>query len=204
MSFSAAAAVEPVAVLVHATNLVELAPGETVAIMGAGPIGLLALQVAKIAGASKVVIGDKIPHRLQRARELGADQVVDVSKESMAEAVMDVTGKGAHAIYDCAGKPQSINAALSSVRPGGRIVLIGIPSQIDTPINFWQGLQQEVTIRVQKRNNGNDHEALELIASGKIDPASILTHRFDFADGDKAFQTMGQYSDGVIKPWIEI
>ena len=152
----------------------------------------------------EVVIGDMVPHRLVRARELGADLAVDVSKDSMADAVRDVTGKGAHVIFDCAGKTESINAALESVRTGGRIVIIGIPSQAETPIRLWSGLHQEVTIKVQKRNNGNDHDALKLIETGKIDPASILSHSFPLAQGNKGFEMMGAYSDGVIKPWIEI
>ena len=205
MSFATAAAIEPVAVLVHSLNLAQLVLGETVAVMGAGPIGLLALQMAKLAGASSVVIGDKVPHRLERARELGADQVVDVSKESIADAAHDITGgHGVHVVFDAAGKPQSINASLQSVRPGGRIVLIGIPSHPETPIEFWTAIQSEVSIIVQKRNNGNDHAALELIEAGKIDPATILSHSFPLAAGGRAFATMGEYADGIIKPVVEI
>ena len=205
MSFLTAAAIEPVAVLLHSLNLAQLKFGETVAVMGAGPIGLLALQMAKLAGASSVVIGDKVPHRLARARELGADQVVDVSKESISDAAHDLTGgRGVHVVFDAAGKPQSINASIHSVRAGGRIVLIGIPSQEKTPVEFWAALQSEVSIVVQKRNNGNDHAALELIEAGKIDPATILSHTFPLAEGGKAFATMGEYADGVIKPVVEI
>ncbi len=173
--------------------------------MGAGPIGLLALEVAKLAGASLVMIGDKVPHRLERARRMGADQVVDVSKESISDAVRDHTGgKGAHVVFDAAGKPESINASIASARLGGRIVLIGIPSQAETPVALWTAMQAEVTLTIQKRNNGNDHAALELIEAGKIDPASIISHRFSLADGGKAFATMGDYADDVIKPLIEL
>jgi len=206
MSFATIAMVEPVAVLLHAMNLANLRFGETVAILGAGPIGLLALEVAKLAGASTVVIGDKIPHRLERARALGADQVVDVSKDSIADAARDLThGKGVHVVFDAAGKPQSINAGIASARAGGRMVIIGIPSQEDVAVSLWPALQAEVTITVQKRNNGNDHAALELIEAGKIDPVrSILSHRFPLSDGAKAFETMGAYADGIIKPLIEM
>ncbi|MCB1021229.1 MAG: alcohol dehydrogenase catalytic domain-containing protein [Acidobacteria bacterium] len=204
MGFDTAAVIEPVAVLLHSLELAGLRFDETVAVMGAGPIGLLAVKMAKLAGASKVICGDKIPHRLKRATELGADQVVDVSKESMVDAVMDVTGKGAHVIFDAAGKPASINASIRSARPGARIVVIGIPSEPLTAVEFWPALHAEVTIKVQKRNNGNDHEALHLIEAGKVTPEMILSHKFSLEDGGKAFATMGDYSDGVIKPWVEI
>lgn len=206
MSFATAAMIEPVAVLLHAMNLAELRFGETVAVMGAGPIGLLAVEVAKLAGASAVVIGDKIPYRLERARALGADQVVDVSKDSIADAARDMTGgKGVHVVLDAAGKAASINAGIQSARAGGRMVVIGIPSQEDVAVNLWPALQAEVTVKVQKRNNGNDHAALELIEAGKIDPVrSIVSHRFALEDGAKAFETMGAYADDVIKPLVEL
>lgn len=204
MSWEAAAVIEPLAVLLHARGLANLTFGESVAVLGAGPIGLLALQVAKLAGASKVVVADQIPHRLAAARRLGADQVVDVSKESVADAVHDVTGKGAHVVFDCAGKAASIHAAIHAVRPGGRIVLIGITSDELTPVPLWEALHREITLRVQKRNNGNDHEALDLMKAGKVDPASILTHQFPLTDGGKGFEVMGDYADGVIKPLITI
>lgn len=205
MDFAAAAMIEPVAVLLHSLSLAELQPTETVAVMGAGPIGLLAVKMAKLAGASTVVCADSIPHRLAKAREFGADVTVDVSKDSVVEAVLDTTGaRGAHVVLDAAGKPASINAAMLSARAGGRIVIIGIPSQVETPVRLWDAMHREVTIRIQKRNNGNDHEALEMIQAGRIDPTAILSHRFPLSEGDKAFATMGDYSDGVIKPLVEI
>ncbi len=204
MSFETAALIEPVAVLIHSLELAALEPGETVAVMGAGPIGLLAVKMAKLRGASKVICCDMIAHRLERALALGADQVIDVSKDSMSDAVMDLTGNGAHVVFDAAGKAASINASIRSVRPGGRIVVIGIPSEPLTPIEFWPALHAEATIKVQKRNNGNDHEALKLVAAGRITPEMILSHRFALEEGANAFKTMGAYADNVIKPWIAL
>jgi L-iditol 2-dehydrogenase len=205
MSFATAATIEPVAVLLHSMELADLQRGETVAVMGAGPIGLLALQVAKLAGASIVVVGDKVPHRLARAEQLGADQVVDVSKDSIGDAAHDLTGgRGVHVVFDAAGKPESINASIHSVRAGGRIVLIGIPSTQTIALELWPAMHAEARFVVQHRSNCNDHAALELIEEGKIDPASILSHRFPLSEGHRAFATMGDYADGVIKPLIEL
>lgn len=205
MSFAAAATIEPIAVLLHSMELAGLQLGETVAVMGAGPIGLLALQMAKLAGASVVVVGDKVPHRLARAEELGADQVVDVSKESISDAAHDLTGgRGVHVVFDAAAKQESINASVRSVRAGGRIVLIGIPSAETIALELWPALQSEATLVVQHRSNGGDHAALELLEDGRLDPASILSHRYPLSEGHRAFATMGEYADGVIKPWIEL
>lgn len=205
MDFAAAVAIEPIAVLLHALNLADLRVGETVAVMGAGPIGLLAVQLAKMAGASTVVCGDRVAHRLKKAEELGADVVVDVDEDSVSDAVLDVTHhKGAHVVFDAAGKTASINAAIASARNAGRVVIIGIPSQEESPVKLWDAMSRELTITVQKRSNGNDHDALELLAAGKIDPSSIISHRFGLDRGDEAFRRMGEYSDGIVKPVIEM
>ena len=204
MDFVTATAIEPVAVLLHALNLAKLRVGETVAVMGAGPIGILAVQLAKLAGASTVVCADRVEHRLKRAKELGADVVVNVDKQSVADAVFDLTHhKGAHVVIDAAGKPASINAGIASARHAGRIVIVGIPSQAETPVHLWEAGHRELTITVQKRSNGNDHDALQLLMSGKIDPASFISHRFPMERGADAFKTMGAYADGVIKPVVE-
>jgi L-iditol 2-dehydrogenase len=106
-------------------------------------------------------------------------------------------------VIDAAGKPASINAAIASARHAGRIVIVGIPSQAETSIHLWEAGHRELTITVQKRSNGNDHDALQLLMSGKIDPASFISHRFPMERGADAFKTMGAYADGVIKPVVE-
>ncbi len=204
MDFVSATAVEPVAVLLHALNLAKLRVGETVAVMGAGPIGILGVQLAKLAGASTVICADRIEHRLKSAKALGADAVVNVDKQSISDAVFDMTHhKGAHVVIDAAGKPASINASIASARHGGRIVVVGIPSQAETSLNLWEAGHRELSITMQKRSNGNDHDALQLLMSGKIDPNTLITHRFPMEQGSEAFKTMGSYADGVIKPVIE-
>lgn len=204
MDFATAVAVEPVAVLLHAYKLAGLKMGESVAVMGAGPIGLLAVQLAKLAGASTVVCADRVAHRLQRAKELGADVVVDVDKDSVSDAVMDATHhKGAHVVIDAAGKTASMNAGIASARNAGRMVVVGIPAEAESPLKLWDAMQRELTITVQKRSNGNDHDALELLTSGRLDANSIISHRFPMDRGGEAFETMGAYADGIVKPVIE-
>jgi L-iditol 2-dehydrogenase len=106
-------------------------------------------------------------------------------------------------VIDAAGKSASINAAIASARHGGRIVVVGIPSQAETALNLWEAGHRELVITVQKRSNGNDHDALQLLMSGKIDPKSFISHRFSMEQGGEAFKTMGAYADGVIKPVVE-
>jgi L-iditol 2-dehydrogenase len=205
ISFRAATVVEPLAVILHALDMTRLEAGETVAVMGAGPIGLLSAAVARMAGAGRVIIADRIAPRLALARELGADLTVDITRESVVEAILDSTGgKGAHLIVDAAGKPDSLNPALRAVRPGGRIVLIGIPSETLTGVDLHTAMHRETTLYVLKRSNRNDHAAIQLIESGQIAAEKLVTHRFPLGRADRAFATVAEYADGVGKAVVEL
>ncbi len=202
MSFADAAFIEPLAVVLHTFQLAEFRMGETVAVIGTGPIGLIAVAVAKLIGASVIVATDRLPHRLTRATQLGAVAAVNIGRDSPVDAVMDLTGCGAHVVVDAAGTTESINSAISCLRPGGRMVLVGIPSTSAVSVNFWTALEREARIHVQKRSNGNDHEALYLLERGLIRSGDIISHRFPLERGQEAFELFAAYRDGVIKPLI--
>lgn len=203
MTFADAAFIEPLAVLLHTYELAGLRMGETVAVVGTGPIGLIAVAVARISGASAIVAADRIVHRLERAKALGATAVVDITSASPVDAVMDLTACGAHVVVDAAGTAESINTSLACLRPGGRMVLVGIPSAASVPVPFWTALDREARIYVQKRSNGNDHDALDLIRRGVINTDDIISHRFSMEQGQEAFDMMAAYREGIIKPLIE-
>ena len=205
MSFSDATVIEPLAILIHSVELARLQISETVLVMGAGPIGVLGVAIAKIAGASRIIVADRVEHRLAVAREAGADAAVNIDRESVRDAVMDLThGLGVHVAFDAAGKPDSINTALGCLRFGGRLVIIGIPSRQLVGVDLWKAMHQEVSIHVQKRSNANDHEALDMLARGQLDTSRFVTHRIPLKDGAKAFETVANYSDGVVKAVVEL
>ena len=205
MSFTDATVVEPLAVLLHTMELVKLQLGEAVAVMGAGPIGLLAVAVTRLSGASSITVADRIPERLELAKQFGADAVVDFTRDSVADAVFDMTGgKGAHVVVDAAGEPESVRNSIASARNGARVAVIGIPSQQEIGVSFWEAMGKELTFFIQKRSNNNDHEAIEMLERGLIDTRAFVTHRFPFEQGDKAFQTVAEYADGVGKAAIEL
>ena len=205
ISFADATVIEPLAVLLHSVELARFEMTETVLVMGAGPIGVLGVAVAKLAGASRIIVADRVEHRLKAALEMGADAAVHIDRESVRDAVMDLTGGlGVHVAFDAAGKPDSINTALSCLRFGGRLVIIGIPSEQFVGVDLWQAMHHEISIHVQKRSNANDHEALDMLRRGQIDTARFVSHRFPLERGNKAFETIAEYSDGVIKAVVEL
>jgi L-iditol 2-dehydrogenase len=202
MSYVAATVLEPLSVILHILELTDIRLGDSVAVMGAGPIGLLTASVARIAGASRIFIADKIPHRLKLAREMGFDSAIEIGK--FQQAVMDETqGRGVDIVFDAAAAAQTFNTAIAVARSGGRIVLVGIPSETELNIDVHAAMGKELSIQTIKRSNHNAHGAIELMESGRIGD-QIVTHRLPLLKTPEAFEMLGEYADGVGKVVIEI
>jgi L-iditol 2-dehydrogenase len=202
MSFAAATILEPLAVILHILELTEIRLGDTVAVMGAGPIGLLTASVARVAGAARIFIADKVPHRLRMAREMGFDCAIEIGK--FQQAVMDETrGRGVDIVLDAAAALETINMSIAIARLGGRVVLIGIPSEADLNIDIQTAMAKELNIQTVKRSNHNAHGALELMESGRIGD-QIVTHRLPLEKTPEAFEMLAGYAGGVGKVVIEL
>lgn len=196
-----ASLIEPVAVIMHMLEMIEIHPGETVAVLGAGPIGLLAAAVARKAGASQILMADKLPYRVRMAQELGATAAVPIGK--FAELVTDQTkGRGVDIAIDAAGAPETINTALAATRMGGTFVLIGIPNHVPVGVDLYSVQAKEIRFQPVKRSNHRSVPAIALLASGAI-PESIVTHRVPIDQAPAAFRTLADYRDGIGKLAIE-
>lgn len=194
--------IEPVAVIVHVMELVRINVGDTVAIMGAGPIGMLCAAMAKQSGASKIIICDRLPHRLDLARAMGATLAVPIGQ--MEQAVLDETrGRGVDLVMDAAGAPQTINMGIALTRPSGMYLLIGIPSEKDFPVDLFTAMNKEIRMQMLKRSNHKGSEAAKLLAAGRI-PKSLVTHHLPFGETARGFEMLGNYSDNVGKVVIEV
>jgi L-iditol 2-dehydrogenase len=201
-TYSQITILEPLAVMVHVLELVDIRIGDTVAVMGAGPIGILAATIAKIAGASRVFIGDKVPHRLELARKMGADSTHDIKR--MREAVMDETrGRGVDVVIDAAAAVETINLGIQLTRVAGKYTLIGIPSEPDLNIDLTTAMNKELSFQMIKRSNHNAHAAIELMRAGRVSDA-FITHQLPLEKTPQGFETLANYADGVGKVVIEI
>ena len=172
MSFRDATLVEPLAVMLHVMEMTEIRLGDTVAVMGAGPIGLLMASVARLAGASRIFIIDRLPHRLQIARDMGVpDVTLDINTDPVPQAILDHTrGRGVDLVFDCAAAPQTFTLAMAVAAMGARLILIGIPAEA-IPVDFTGAMFKELNIQTVKRSNHNTHAAIELMRSGRISDA---------------------------------
>jgi L-iditol 2-dehydrogenase len=200
VSYEQAALVEPISVGIHAARLTHVQPGTTVLVLGAGPIGLLALVAARHAGAEQVIVSDIYPTRLETARRLGATAAVDVRTEDLAGIVERLTGgDGADALLDTTGNRAVLESAPNLMRPGGAIAVIGLPENDAVTYRMNTVVDKELAIRGVFRYANTYSTGVRLVASGEYPVESVITHRLDLAATGEAFQIVMQEKDRAIK-----
>ncbi|MEI9971133.1 MAG: alcohol dehydrogenase catalytic domain-containing protein [Ignavibacteriota bacterium] len=203
MSMELAALVEPLAVAVHSVKLASPRSDETIAVWGAGAIGLLTIASLKVAGVKRIVSIDPLPHRRELAVHLGADvaldpAAVDVNKQIAA----DTGGRGVDLAMDCAAKEDTVNQAIRAVRNAGRVVLTGIHSGALVPFDTSHMRRKEVTLFNVRRSNDESPEALAMLTERPEWFAPIVTHRRSLENISEAFEIAESYRDGVGKMMV--
>jgi 2-desacetyl-2-hydroxyethyl bacteriochlorophyllide A dehydrogenase len=177
---------EPLAVVVRAVNRGVPKPQETAAVVGAGTLGLLALQVLRAAGA-RVLVVSRSNRRFDLARELGAAETHSVLDGPLDEAARRFSGReGVALVVETAGTAEAVNHAVTLVRPGGRVVLTGLPHEATT-LSFFPVVRHEITIIGSMIYQDEFPQALGLLESGRVRTGPLLTHRFDLSAIDAAF-----------------
>ncbi|PRY57082.1 L-iditol 2-dehydrogenase [Knoellia remsis] len=175
VSFDEGAMLEPLSVGIWACRRAGVAPGVRVLVTGAGPVGLLAAQVAKAFGASEVVVADVNAHRLSVARELGASETVDVSSTSLTDAYAGRSGPDV--VLECSGHEGSTQAAITVAAPAARVVLIGMGGDtLGLPLGAVQNRELWVTGVFRYANTW--HTAIDLVASGAVSLQPLVTGHF--------------------------
>jgi L-iditol 2-dehydrogenase len=184
MTAEEGALLEPLGVALHAVDLARIQPGETAAVIGCGPIGLLVIQVLRDLGVAPIVATEPLAHRLAAALGFGA---VAASAE---RPPVDVD-----AVFDTAGTDEALAAAIDACRPGGRIVLVGIPPHDRSSYRASVARRKELTLQLCRRMEAADLDrAIALAAAGRVDLAGLITHRYELEEARKAFATLAARS----------
>jgi L-iditol 2-dehydrogenase len=187
------AMLEPLGVALHALDLAHLRSAAIVGVFGCGPIGLLLLQVARLAGARLFATDlPSRPHRLEAARALGAE-VFAAEAGREGGAIRDAAGGGGLDVaLEAAGDNAAVDAAVEAVRPGARVVLVGIPSETRTSFVAGTARRKGLSLVLARRMGDVYPRAIRLVASGRVDVRSFVTHRFPLADVGSAFDVAVQ------------
>jgi len=190
VSFEEAALLDIVGVAIHAVKVSQLEMGDTVVILGSGPVGCLIAQIARIRGAKTIFCVDKADKPLEVARAIGADAVVNTEKEDFSQFLLDNTdNKTVDVIYDSTGSPQVLKKGLSVLAPQGRLVLLAIKDEV-FPLPILD-IAREKTIKSSANSDATDFQiSLELLARGKIKLKPFITHRFDLSSTLEAFSLL--------------
>jgi len=177
---------EPLAVVVRAVARGAVQRGARAAVVGAGSLGLLALQVLRGRGA-RVLVVSRTARRLALARELGAETTHAVADRPLDEAARAFSGReGVDVVIETAGTADAVAHALTLVRPGGRVVLTGLPHE-PTPVAFFSVVRREVTLTGSMIYQDEFPEAMQLVAAGIVRTRPLVTHRFALDAIDEAF-----------------
>ncbi|ADV81893.1 galactitol-1-phosphate 5-dehydrogenase [Terriglobus saanensis] len=199
LSFPEAAMLEAVSVALHAVHVTEIDGGETALVIGAGMIGLLLVQAARALGCSRVFVADIDATRLDLAKNLGADETFLASGEDLLKKILQHTsGEGVDIVFEAVGHNETVTSAIDCTRKGGKVTLVGnIAKEVTLP------LQKVVTRQIRLQGScasaGEYPEAMELIASGKIKVAPLITAIAPLSDGADWFERLYNREPNLMK-----
>jgi L-iditol 2-dehydrogenase len=194
---------EPMAIGVYSVKQSALVKGAKIGILGFGPIGMSVMLAAKAQGASTIYITDKIDARLSIALKEGATMTANPMKENVTEKILAREPLGLDVIYECCGQQEAFDQAMDLLKPGGKLMGIGIPEFDAWSIDAEKTRRKEIAIQFVRRQVGCVELSIELMKTGKIDISNMITHRFLFKNAKEAFDLVAGYREGVMKAMIE-
>ncbi len=206
VSDDAAALLEPLGVALHTVGLAHLELGDTVAVLGSGPIGLLVQRLALLAGASAVYAFDRFDWRLEKARAWGATEShrVEDPYDAVGAVERATGGRGVDVAIEAAWADESVAVAAEIARLGGRLVLAGIPGDDRLALKHSTARRKGLTMRMVRRMKHTYPRALWLAGSGKVVLDDLVSHRFPLERTAEAFASNARYDEGVHKVMVRV
>lgn len=198
----AGAMLEPLGVAMHALHLAAVRPGQSVSVHGAGPVGLLIIQLARLSGADPIFVVERLPWRLEKAREYGAIPLYE-GDVAVSEQILALTaGRGVDVAVEAGWAGELVQQALDAVRFGGRLILVGIPDDDVFTMRHSTARRKGLTLLFSRRMKFTYPAAIAHVRKGEVDVASLITHRLPLTDTPAGFALNERYEDGVIKVMI--
>jgi len=202
MSYVEAALLEPLAIAVHAIDLARPWTGKTVALLGAGPVGLSILLCAKAAGAKRIIVSEPIAARRTMARRVGAGLAINPEEQDAPAALMKASrGMGVDIAIEAAGAPDAWRTAVLGTAKGGLVLIVGIPEIDEVPFPAHPARRRELRLQNVRRSNRDLRRAIRR-ASTTIDVSALHTHTFPLERTGEALELVHRKADGVVKAMI--
>ena len=194
---------EPLAIGVYAVKKAGEIKGTRIGILGFGPIGMSVLLGAKTQGAGEIYVTDKIDGRLAIASKEKATWTGNPMKENIAEIIRQREPLGLDIVFECCGQQETVDQAVDILKPGGRLIVVGIPEFNRWTLSVDDTRRREISVQFIRRQVGCVEDSLEMMNDGKINVGNMVTHRFPFKDTKEAFDLVAGYQDGVMKAMID-
>jgi L-iditol 2-dehydrogenase len=180
---------EPLGVALYSVDCGNVRPGMSVAVFGCGTIGLSVIQVAKAAGATNIFATDlpDVPHRLSAAQSHEAIALESNKGQEVAGILKATGGRGVDVAFEAAGDPEAVEAAVAAVKPGGRVIIIGIAREDRTAFTASEARRKDLTIRVIHRMKHTYPRCIQLVKGGQVNVRSLVTHCFPLSEVTRAY-----------------
>lgn len=202
LSLDEAAISEPLAIGVYAVRKSIPMSGAAIAILGSGPVGMSVMLAARAAGG-RVYMTDRLDGRLACVKAAGADYTANIETEDITRTLLAQEPLMLDAVFECCGKQEALDQAIELVKPGGKLILVGIPEFDTWKIPADVARRKEIVIQNIRRQVDCTEDALHAMSDGRIDVSLMPTHRFTFANTEKAFDLVAGYRDGVMKAMVD-
>ena len=208
MDDESATMLEPMAIALHAINLVKVAHGQSVVILGTGVIGTCVLSLLKQYENLRIICVDPIQDRLERAAEMGAETIRpdhDDYKNAVSDRIKSAAGgMGAHVVFECSGEPETMWNMCEVAAPGAHVAVIGISPGERIILSSHNARRKGLTLRFLRRSLNTLTPCVRMAQEGLITPGDLVTHVFSAGDVSQAFETVDNYADGVLKAIVDM
>ncbi|MNO19970.1 Sorbitol dehydrogenase [compost metagenome] len=203
MSFEQGALLEPMSVGMHAMIRGKVGPSDRLLVTGLGPIGLLAIQAAKIYGVNEIYATDVVPFRSQLAQDMGVTAVINPARENLKDRLAELTGgKGITVVIESSGNGHAIADSFSAVNRGGRVVLVGMPAASEIPVDINTIIDGEIDVYGLFRYANTYPSAIHALSKSDIDVEHVITHKYALKDIKEAVEVARTDKETSIKVMI--
>ena len=197
------ALLEPLGVAIHAVDLAKVRVGQSAAVIGAGPIGLLMLQMLKMSGADPIFVTEKLPWRLKRGADYGGVPIEYEGGKCVRQIASETAGRGVNVVIEAAWGDRSVEEGAEMACLGGRLIVVGISGEDRFEMKQSTARRKGLTIHMSRRMKHTYPRAIRLAREGRIDLSGLVSHRFPLRQAAEAFRLNAAYQDNVLKVLIE-